>query len=280
MPASKPPGPPPRPPATATWRQFGDALRELRLEVGLSIESVAEKNPMLSKSTISECELGTRKRHRRTWEWAKAAITICLTHANYSDYQTELTHWKIAWEHATKHSADDEPRDTEPMIDDSQHAPPDTEAPSLQARPHTTVWPPQGRWWIAGTAAAVIATAAVGVLAATTNVFGISDPLPFAPDKTHTQIANSSSSAGAKTFKDPRSLTGPGQNIANGNRVQVSCKIASPSAASVGIYWYRIASPPWNNDYYSPANSFLNGGGLNGSPNDRDVDPAVPDCPQ
>lgn len=64
-----------------------------------------------------------------------------------------------------------------------------------------------------------------------------------------------------KTFSSPTQLNAAGPAIAAGAIVQVSCRIYAPSIASVSPdgFWYRISSPPWNNRYYTPANTFLNG---------------------
>jgi hypothetical protein len=66
---------------------------------------------------------------------------------------------------------------------------------------------------------------------------------------------------GVNTFTDYHNASGQGPSIAPGQYVQVSCKIYDPTIASVNPdgYWYRIASSPWNNGYYSPANTFMNG---------------------
>jgi hypothetical protein len=66
---------------------------------------------------------------------------------------------------------------------------------------------------------------------------------------------------GANTFGDPNNASEMGPKIAPGQYVRVSCKLYDPSipSASPGGYWYRIASPPWNNKYYAVANTFLNG---------------------
>ncbi len=106
-----------------------------------------------------------------------------------------------------------------------------------------------------------------------------SSPPPPIPDITYTETA--STAAGARTFTDPYNLLGKGPRIEEGRSVQVSCTLtfSSPDSSSVGRYWYRIASPPWNNQYYSPANSFLNGDPPDGSSSTTLVDEAVPDCP-
>jgi hypothetical protein len=59
----------------------------------------------------------------------------------------------------------------------------------------------------------------------------------------------------------------------------VSCKVYDPYIASVNPdgYWYRIYSSPWNNQYYAPANTFMNGDPY-GGPYTHNTDFAVPNC--
>ncbi len=81
------------------------------------------------------------------------------------------------------------------------------------------------------------------------------------------------------TFTDYHNASGMGQPIAAGQWVQVSCKVYDPTIASVNPdgYWYRVASSPWNNTYYSPANTFMNGDPY-GGPYTHNTDFNVPDC--
>ena len=81
------------------------------------------------------------------------------------------------------------------------------------------------------------------------------------------------------TFANYHNASAQGPDIAVGQTVQVSCKVYDPTIASVNPdgYWYRIASSPWNNNYYAPANTFLDGDPPNG-PYTHNTDFAVPDC--
>jgi hypothetical protein len=81
------------------------------------------------------------------------------------------------------------------------------------------------------------------------------------------------------TFTNYHNASGMGTPIAAGQWVQVSCKVYDPYIASVNPdgYWYRIASAPWNNAYYSPANTFMNGDPY-GGPYTHNTDFAVPNC--
>lgn len=81
------------------------------------------------------------------------------------------------------------------------------------------------------------------------------------------------------TFTNYHNASGMGPAIAAGAWVQVSCKVYDPTIGSVNPdgYWYRIASSPWNNAYYSPANTFMNGDPY-GGPYTHNTDFAVPNC--
>ena len=81
------------------------------------------------------------------------------------------------------------------------------------------------------------------------------------------------------TFTNYHNASGMGPAIAAGQWVDVSCKVYDPFIASVNPdgYWYRIASSPWNNAYYSPANTFMNGDPY-GGPYTHNTDFAVPNC--
>ena len=81
------------------------------------------------------------------------------------------------------------------------------------------------------------------------------------------------------TFTDYHNASGMGPAIAAGQWIEVSCKVYDPTIQSVNPdgYWYRIASAPWSNAYYSPANTFMNGDPY-GGPYTHNTDFAVPDC--
>jgi hypothetical protein len=72
---------------------------------------------------------------------------------------------------------------------------------------------------------------------------------------------------GVNTFTNYRNASGLGTRIEPGAWVQVSCKVYDPYIQSVNPdgYWYRIASAPWSDAYYSPANTFMNGDPWGGS---------------
>ncbi|MGH8349213.1 MAG: hypothetical protein ACRES5_22045, partial [Pseudomonas sp.] len=64
-----------------------------------------------------------------------------------------------------------------------------------------------------------------------------------------------------------------------GQQVEVVCRFHDPNApASVQPgWWYLIASSPWNRQYYTVANSYLNGDPPEG-PYLTSVDNGVPVC--
>jgi lysophospholipase L1-like esterase len=81
------------------------------------------------------------------------------------------------------------------------------------------------------------------------------------------------------TFTNYHNASGMGPQIAAGQWVEVSCRVYDPTIASVNPdgYWYRIASSPWNNAYYAPANTFMNGDPY-GGPYTHNTDFSVPLC--
>lgn len=102
---------------------------------------------------------------------------------------------------------------------------------------------------------------------------------PTLPPPLPTHSETVSVRSGVHTFAVYNNASGVGPAIAYRQVVQVSCKVKDGTIKSVNPdgYWYRIASPPWNNAYYSPANTFLNGDPPNG-PYSRNTDFSVPDC--
>jgi surface antigen len=84
---------------------------------------------------------------------------------------------------------------------------------------------------------------------------------------------------GVNTFTNPVNASGMGTKIASGQTVQVSCRIYAPQIQSVNPdgWWYRVASSPWNDAYYSPANTFMNGDPWDG-PYTHPTDMAVRVC--
>ncbi len=132
--------------------------------------------------------------------------------------------------------------------------------------------PPFRRIALAGGMVASITTASV----ATTMIGGVVSQYG-APTFSYSEQVNSSSPR--PTFRDPRAFTGQGPSVQPGRRVEVVCRLFDPNApASVQPgWWYRIASAPWNGQYYTVANSYLNGDPPEG-PHLTEVDSGVPVC--
>lgn len=104
-------------------------------------------------------------------------------------------------------------------------------------------------------------------------------PACSAPPSPQTWSEQETPNHPVNAFTDYHNASGMGPAIAAGQWVQVSCKVYDPTIASVNPdgYWYRIASAPWDNAYYSPANTFMNGDPY-GGPYTHNTDFNVPNC--
>jgi hypothetical protein len=70
-----------------------------------------------------------------------------------------------------------------------------------------------------------------------------------------------------------------GPTIANGQTLQIACKLTGFRVADGNTWWYRIASSPWNGQYYASADAFYNNGATSGSLHGTPfVDANVRDC--
>lgn len=70
-----------------------------------------------------------------------------------------------------------------------------------------------------------------------------------------------------------------GPAIPSNATVQIACAVQGFRVEDGNIWWYRIASPPWNGAYYVSADAFYNNGQTSGSLKGTPfVDPAVPSC--
>jgi hypothetical protein len=102
-------------------------------------------------------------------------------------------------------------------------------------------------------------------------------PPTHPPNPNHTE--QETPNQPVNTFTNYHNASGVGPAIAAGQWVEVSCRVYDPTIASVNPdgYWYRIASSPWNNAYYSTANTFMNGDPY-GGPYTHNTDFSVPLC--
>jgi hypothetical protein len=180
----------------------------------------------------------------------------------------------------------DQPVEEDHTDDDETPDPKATEAPRRWWRLS------KGAYWGVGVAAAVVAVilTLVGLPtqhgprttagAPSRSTLPPPQPLvtspPYIPGVTYEQTVNSAE--GARTYQDPRGPIGEGPRIENHLAVRVSCKVVAPGNRTIGIYWYRIASPRWYDSYYAPTNSFLNDDPISGR-HDKVVDETVPYCP-
>jgi Putative amidase domain len=70
-----------------------------------------------------------------------------------------------------------------------------------------------------------------------------------------------------------------GPTIGGQAAVIVSCRLTGFTVSDGNSWWYRVASPPWNNNYAVSADAFYNNGQTSGSLIGTPfVDPAVPVC--
>jgi len=98
---------------------------------------------------------------------------------------------------------------------------------------------------------------------------------PQPPPTTYTEYTVNPN--GAPTFTNPVNASGQGPNVPANTLVQVTCKLGFSPGGTIASafpdgYWYKIASAPWNNQYWAVANVFWNGGLT------INEDPNVPNC--
>lgn len=85
----------------------------------------------------------------------------------------------------------------------------------------------------------------------------------------------------ANTWTDYHSAGGAaGPIIPKGYTVIISCRVVGFAVADGNTWWYRISSPPWNDQYYASADAFYNAPGLTAGPLSAGpfVDESVPEC--
>lgn len=70
-----------------------------------------------------------------------------------------------------------------------------------------------------------------------------------------------------------------GPSIPANQWVQVACTLTGFRVADGNTWWYRLASSPWNNQFYASADAFCNNGQACSNVADGPfVDPSVPHC--
>ncbi|HJZ38387.1 MAG TPA: cutinase family protein [Solirubrobacterales bacterium] len=100
-----------------------------------------------------------------------------------------------------------------------------------------------------------------------------------APTPPQSRLEQETPNHPVNTFTNYHNASDMGPAIAAGQWVEVSCRVYDPTIVSVNPdgWWYRIASAPWSNSYYSPANTFMNGDPY-GGPYTHNTDFSVPVC--
>jgi hypothetical protein len=105
-------------------------------------------------------------------------------------------------------------------------------------------------------------------------------PTPTHPPTQTTYPETAGPPSGSGTFTNYTNAGGTlGQRVAAYQTIQVSCKLTGFKVADGDTWWYRIASSPWNNAYFAPADNFYNNGQTSGSLSGTPfVDNNVPNC--
>jgi CHAP domain len=101
-------------------------------------------------------------------------------------------------------------------------------------------------------------------------------PTPPSPPPTYGETAGGV----AHTWTNYTNAGGTqGPSIGANQTVQIACKIPGFAVSDGNTWWYRIASSPWNGQYYVSADAFYNNGATSGSLLGTPfVDPAVASC--
>jgi hypothetical protein len=84
----------------------------------------------------------------------------------------------------------------------------------------------------------------------------------------------------ANTWTDYTNAGGSqGPTIPAYSTVAISCKLTGFRVADGNTSWYRVAAPPWNDQFYVSADAFYNNGQTSGSLIGTPfVDPNVGNC--
>lgn len=70
-----------------------------------------------------------------------------------------------------------------------------------------------------------------------------------------------------------------GRSLPGHRGVLIACRVRGFKVADGNVWWYRIATSPWNSRYYVSADAFYNNGRTTGSLlNTPFYDPKVPVC--
>jgi hypothetical protein len=117
---------------------------------------------------------------------------------------------------------------------------------------------------------AAVVTAACFVALSNSGPSAPSGPVPTWTETTGTP---------AHTWADPVQLTGAGTPLGPRQSVQVLCRVRGYVVQDGDPWWYRLASTPWNGNYYATSDAFYNNGATSGPvDNGVVVDEQVPVC--
>ena len=109
------------------------------------------------------------------------------------------------------------------------------------------------------------------------------DSSQIGPPATGSGEAFESETVGAITdaWSDPKTAGGcQGPTIPSEATLSVRCKTQGISLVDGNTWWYKIASAPWNDGFFAPADAFFNNGRTSGSLDSSlpFVDTSVPNC--
>jgi hypothetical protein len=149
----------------------------------------------------------------------------------------------------------------------------DAPAPAASAGPTIALGPlfqrgPRWRW---------IAFSVIVVVAAAGSAFFVVEFRngPRGPASTWTETTGTP----AHTWANPVQLTGAGTPLGPRQSVQVMCRVQGYVVPDGDPWWYRLASAPWDGNYYATSDAFYNNGATSGSDiNGVVVDQQVPVC--
>jgi signal transduction histidine kinase len=93
-------------------------------------------------------------------------------------------------------------------------------------------------------------------------------------------------SRGSDTFQNTSNASGVGPRVAANQSVQVTCRkndpgsvVTSNNAKTGGNWWYFLSSSPWDNAYWAPSTTFMNGDTAQTPPDQwTDVDTTIRVC--
>jgi hypothetical protein len=108
----------------------------------------------------------------------------------------------------------------------------------------------------------------------------VSVPPPTSPPSGVVSTHAETTGSVAATWSNYNNAGGSqGPSIAKNSTVQISCKLTGFKVADGNTWWYRLASSPWNNNFYVSADAFYNNGSTSGTLKGTPwVDSAVPNC--